>query len=254
MEKLKEKLSVNTGILAVLYILIGAAAAIGVVSGIGSTCTTFDVFTMGGSSWWDLPSFAIIEQTQPFFIISYVVTWIVAITWGILIWALKQGKSWFYNIALLTSLAGFISGFIPSWILFYEDYLSYGQSGMFFTPSWFRMIGNFIILIYLLIPKVRKGIRNFIEEKSFSTGASVGSQVSQAAFVLIGFGIVVLSYSFLMPLTHAVWSSPDVSLWLGINFEQLLFLGGILCILLGIITFITGYLLKIAYPPNPTLI
>ena len=87
-----------------LYALIGLTAAIGVVSGIGATCTTFF------EEWWRLVnskggySFAIVGENQPIFILCYVVTWVVAITWGILGWALRERKPWFYKVALVTSI------------------------------------------------------------------------------------------------------------------------------------------------------
>ena len=248
MEKLKQNLGTSNRGIVLLYILMGAGVAVGIISGIGATCTTFDVLTMGGSSWWDLPAFSIIESTQIFFIFSYFVTWAVGIGWGVLFWALKQGKSWFYISAIITSIAGIISGFIPSWILWYEDFQSYGASGMSFTPSWFRTIGNIILLIYLLLPMVRRGISALIEEKSASPAASVGSQVSQAAFVLFGFGIVIISYTlFLLPMTHILWDTSDVYLWLGINFEQFLYIGGLACISLGLVTFFAGRLIDKVY-------
>lgn len=248
MQKLKQNLGTSNREIVLLYILMGAGIAIGIISGIGATCTTFDVLTMGGSSWWDLPAFSVIESTQIFFILSYIVTWAVGIGWGVLFWGLKQGKSWFYPLAIITSIAGFISGFIPSWILWYEDYQSFGASGMAFTPSWFRAIGNVILLIYLLLPMVRRGINTLIAEKSASPGASVGSQVSQAAFVLFGFGIVIISYTlFMLPMTHIYWNTSDVYLWLGINFEQFLLIGGLVCIILGLVTLFAGRLIDKVY-------
>ncbi len=253
MEKLKQNLGTSNRGIVLLYILMGAGVAVGIISGIGATCTTFDVLTMGGSSWWDLSAFSIIESTQIFFIVSYFVTWAVGIGWGVLYWALKQGKSWFYMTAIITSIAGIISGFIPSWILWFEDYQSRGASGMAFTPSWFRTIGNIILLIYLILPLVRRGINTLMEEKSASPGASVGSQVSQAAFVLFGFGIVIISYTlFMLPMTHIYWDTSDVYLWLGINFEQLLFISGLFCNFLGLVTLLAGRLINVFYSkPTP---
>ena len=65
-----------------LYALIGLTAAIGVVSGIGATCTTFfDV-------WWRMTNakggytFGPVGDNQLIFVICYFVTWLVALAWS----------------------------------------------------------------------------------------------------------------------------------------------------------------------------
>lgn len=245
MQKLKEKARGKERNIVILYILIGIGAAIGIVSGIGSTCVVFD------SRWWELPAFSIVEQTQIFFIFSYIVTWIVGIAWGVLYWALQRGKAWFYSVAVITSIAGIISGFIPCWILLLEDFQSYGETGMKFTPSWFRVIANIVLLIYLIFPSVRKGIAAFIAEKRASSSGSLGSDVSQMAFVVFGFGFVILAQPFIMPMVHPVWG--DVYIFLGFDMEVLQFLIGISCFILGFIMSIAGKLINIAHSKTPVI-
>jgi hypothetical protein len=227
----------------ILLILSGAAAAIGLVSAIGSTCTTFD------PQWWKVASFSIIEDFQLVFILTYIVTWLAALAWGVLFWALRVRKPWFYNSALITSIAGFLSGFIPVAILFYEWWASYGVTGMMFTPSWFRTIINAIILIVLLLPAMRSEIRDIIEEKSALPGMSVGTQISDFAFVLFGFGIVLILQPFIMPATHII-NGVNV----GYDFEELQFFGGFICLLIGVAMRFIGYFLNIYYSPKPTSI
>jgi hypothetical protein len=235
MEKLKGRLGIDDRNIVVLYLLMGVAAVIGIVSGIGATCVTF--FPV----WWELSAFSVVERTQIFFIASYIVTWIVAIVWCFLYFVLQRGKTWFYNVALINSIAGIISGFIPCWILLYEDYQSFGESGMKFTPSWFRVIANLVLLIFLIIPKFKREIKAFLEERSVSPGASVGSEVSRASFVLFGIGIVFISYAiFILPMTHILWSSR-------INFEQLLFICGLFCNFLGLLTLSAGRLINVIH-------
>ena len=229
-----------------LSILTGAAAAIGLVSGIGSTCTTFDPI------WWKIDSFSIIEDFQLVFVITYMVTWLVAIAWGVLFWALLRRKTWFYNTALITSIAGFLSGFIPAAILLYDWYMSYGETGMMFTPSWFRTIINLAILIMLLIPVIRHGITDHMEEIGASTGGSVGSDVAQFAYVLFGFGIVMMVQPLIMPMhiIDGVNIASSYGYLLASGTLQLF--GGLFFILLGIITRIAGQLLNIVSSSKPT--
>ncbi|MFX0171996.1 MAG: hypothetical protein ACFE9L_08755 [Candidatus Hodarchaeota archaeon] len=234
-----------------LYILTGAAAAIGIVSGIGSTCTTFD------SRWWKLGNpedgypFAIIGDFQLVYILSYFVTWLVAIAWGVLFWALMTRKAWFSRIAIITSIAGFLSGFFPAAILLYEWYMSYGLNGMMFTPSWFRTLINAILLIILLIPVVRKKIIEHMNETTSSTRESVGSQVAQFAFVLFGFGIMMIIQPFIMPM-HII-DGVNIASSYGdpLASGTLQFFGGVLCILLGVTCRILGQFLNIVYSPKP---
>ncbi|MFW9854588.1 MAG: hypothetical protein ACFFFG_05990 [Candidatus Thorarchaeota archaeon] len=225
----------------ILLVLSGAAAAIGLVSAIGSTCTTFD------PQWWKVPSFSIIADFQLVFILTYIVTWLVALAWGVLFWALRVKKPWFYNSALITSIAGFLSGFIPVAILFYEWWASYGVTGMVFTPSWFRTIINAVILIVLLLPVMRTEIQSMVEEKATLPGMSTGTQISDFAFVLFGFGIVLMLQPYIMPATHII-NGVNV----GYDFEELQFLGGILTLFLGVLIRLIGYLLNMFYSPIPT--
>ncbi|MFX0184132.1 MAG: hypothetical protein ACFE95_13700 [Candidatus Hodarchaeota archaeon] len=233
-----------------LYILTGAAAAIGLVSGIGSTCTTFD------SRWWKLTNdeggytFAIIGEFQLVYILSYIVTWLVAIAWGVLFWALMTRKAWFSRTALITSIAGFLSGFFPAAILLYEWYMSYGVNGMMFTPSWFRTLINAILLIILLIPGIRHGITAHMKEASASVVGSVGSQVAQFAYVLFGFGIIMMLQPFVMP-THIIDGVNIASSYGDLLASGVLqFFGGLVCILLGAVTRIFGYFLNTTYSTN----
>ncbi|MFX1506485.1 MAG: hypothetical protein ACFFDC_10260 [Promethearchaeota archaeon] len=238
--------------IAILYILIGAATAIGIVSGIGATCTTF--FPI----WWELGSpedgypFAIIGDFQIAFIIAYIVTWLVALVWGVLFWALGVRKPWFYRVAIITSAAGFLSGFIPAGILLYEWYLSYGLNGMLFTPSWFRTIINLVILVLLLIPVVKRGITGYIEEVGASTSGSIGSQVSQFSLVLFGFSLVMMVQPLIMP-THII-GGVNVGSSMGdlLASGTLQFLVGLIGIFIGVIILIAGQVLNIVYSSKPS--
>ncbi|MFX0210241.1 MAG: hypothetical protein ACFFDT_29950 [Candidatus Hodarchaeota archaeon] len=234
-----------------LYILTGAAAAIGLLSGIGSTCTTFD------SRWWkagspeDGYSFAIIGDFQLVYILSYIVTWLVAIAWGVLFWALMTRKGWFTRTAIITSIAGFLSGFLPAAILLYEWYMSYGLNGMLFTPSWFRTLINAILLIILLIPRIRWGITDHMKEAAGSASGSVGSQVAQFAFVLFGFGIMMIIQPFIMPM-HIIDGVNIASSYGDLLASGMLqFFGGLFCIFFGVLCGIVGQFLNMVHSPQP---
>ena len=229
-----------------LYILIGLTAAIGVVSGIGATCTTFF------EEWWRLQSadggysFAIIGANQPMFIVCYIVTWLVAITWGVLGWALREGKTWFYKVAVVNSVAGIFSGFIPVWILFYEWYLSFGLNGMAFTPSWFRTIANVVLLIILVLPRGKNYVDNHISQRSAQGGGSAGTQLANFSTVLIGFGVLMLIQPLIMPLTHQF--EADVYMFIGRQFETYIIYAGFFSLVFGVVMRFTGRIINYYYP------
>ena len=233
-----------------LYVLIGLTAAIGVVSGIGATCTTFF------SEWWQMTNskggytFAIIGANQPIFILSYVVTWIVGITWGVLGWALRERKQWFYKVAVVNSIGGILSGMIPVWILFYEYFQSYGVNGMPFTPSWFRAIANAVLLIILILPRSKNNLEAHMSTKSPSVGESVGTKVANFSLVLIGFGLLMLIQPFIMPMTHQI--EADVYMYIGRQFEAYIIYTGLLSVAIGVLLRFTGRVLNYYYAPKTT--
>ncbi|MHA1978656.1 MAG: hypothetical protein ACW98I_17270 [Candidatus Hodarchaeales archaeon] len=227
-----------------LYILMALGAAVGIISGIGSTCVTFD------ARWWTLSAFSIVEDYQMIWIICYFVTWLVGILWVVLYWALKSGKSWFYNVSIVNCILGFFSGAIPSILLFYEDWASYGESGMKFTPSWFRAIGNVIILLVLLLPKMRSNVSTHMAEKVGAVGGSIGSQVANFALVVFSFGVLLIIQPIIMPMTHPI--PADVYMYTGYWLEAFQYYVGLTSIVLGIILRFVGQVLNIVYTPKST--
>lgn len=234
-------------IIKILYSLTGAAAAIGLVSAIGSTCVSLDPF-------WQKGPFAIAADYALVWLITYFVTWIAALAWGVLFWALRARKAWFYPLAIINSILGFLSRGIPAMIMTI-GFFSKPRTGLMFTPSWAIAILNLVILILLLLPAYKQGIKTHMEEPGTSSGESVGSQVSEFAFVLFGFGIVMILQPFIMP-THIIE---------GVNIGvdrygfflasgALQFVSGLFCFLLGMIVRIAGRLLKVVYSPKPTLL
>ncbi len=213
-----------------LYLLSGVAAARGIVSAVGSTCPTLNPPPAGPLS--------IIADLQIVWLITTAVTYLVSIAWGVLAWALRARKEWFYKIAIITSAAGILSGIIPVILLL--------LNGMRFTPSWFRVIINLIILILLLLPQVKHGIQEHIAQgKSGSFGSSVGSQVSSFAIVLFGFGVVLLLQPFIMPATHII---DGVNI--GYEFEALQFFSGFYCLIFGVLTLLAGQIINLVHSPK----
>lgn len=227
-----------------LYILTGAAAAIGVVSAIGSTCVSLDPF-------WQKAVFAIAGEFSEVWLITYFVTWLSALAWGVLFWALMTRKAWFYPVALINSIAGALSRGIPALLMTY-GFFQTPRTGIMFTPSWIIAILNVIILIILLIPAVKQGIGGYMEEVGTSSEGSVGKEVAQFAYVLFGIGIVMMVQPFIMP-THIVDGVNIASSWgYLLASGALQFYSGLFSILLGIFMQIVGRLIDVVYSSKPT--
>lgn len=235
-----------------LYVLTGAAAAIGIVSAIGSTCVTFD------STWWIVNprtgtgAFAIVKDFQLVWQITYFATWLAGLAWGVLFWTLRTRKTWFYPAAIITSIVGCLSRGIPA-VIMTIGFFSTPRTGIMFTPSWVAALLNLAILIVLLIPAYKQGINDFIEEESASSGESVGSQVSSFAFVLFGFGIVMIAQPFIMPSHIIDGVNVGASVFGDLIASGVLqFYSGLFSISLGLFVRIAGRLINVVYSSKPS--
>lgn len=99
--------------------------------------------------------------------------------------------------------------------------------GMPFSPSLIRTVVYLVILLVLMIPFTKKTIYGYFAEES-STSES-GSDIAKLSLVLFGFGMVLIIQPFIMPGTHVI----DGVIYYG--FEGLQFIGGLLCLLFGLI-------------------
>jgi hypothetical protein len=233
-------------IIKILYVLIGAGAAIGIVSAYGSLCVSLDPF-------WQKGPFAIAGDFALVWVITYYMTWFAGIAWGVLFWAFKTRKTWFYPAAILVSIVGCLARGIPA-VLMSIGFFMTPRRGLLFTPSWLSAILNLVILIILIRPQKKTLIQDFIAGKTASSGGSVGSQVSSFAYVLFGFGIVMMLQPFIMP-THIIDGVNIGSSSYGylLASGELQFFSGLFCILVGLITRIAGQILNVVYStkPNP---
>ena len=226
-----------------LTLLIALGAAVGIISGIGSTCVVFE------PNFWKTSTFSIVGDFQLVWLVCYFVTWLVGILWVVLYWALKSGKPWFYNVSIVNCILGFFSGFIPSALLFYEWYNTFGVNGMMFTPSWFRAIGNLIILVVLLLSGTKRNLSTHMTEKKGAVGGSIGDQVANFALVVFCFGVLLIIQPFIMPITHPI--DMDIYMYTGYWLEAFQYYVGLSSIVLGIVLRFVGQLLNVVYTPKP---
>jgi len=208
--------------------LLAAAAGIGIISAIGSTCPTLNPPTTG--------ALAIIQNVQIVFYITTALTYVVSFLSGFLIWAFWAKKSWSYNVTLISSILGTISGFVPAIIVM--------SNGMRFSPSLMRAVINLIILIIIVIPTVKSEINTFLTEGGSKPSDNIGKQISQMSFVLFGFAFTVLLAQILLPATHII---EGVNYW---DFEVIQLFSALSCLIGGFSMLAGGFLINIIRPPS----
>ena len=217
----------------ILYIkaLLAAAAGIGIISAIGSSCPTLNPPTTG--------ALAIIKDVQIVFYITTALTYVVSFLSGFLIWAFWAKKSWSYNVTLISSILGTISGLVPAVIVM--------SNGMKFSPSLMRTIINLIILIMIVIPTVKSDINTFLTEGGNKSSDNIGKQISHMSFVLFGFAFTILIAQILLPATHIIGG---VNYW---DFEEIQLISALSCLIGGFSMLTGGFLFNIIRPPaHPT--
>jgi hypothetical protein len=121
-----------------LNIILVISVSLRIAVYIGSSCPTFNPTTDTSSALY------IMNELQWVFIITTLLTYVAAIASGGLIWALISRKTWFYPVALATSIVGLASGLIPSLLVI--------SNGMSFSPSLMRTVVYGIVLLLLLLP------------------------------------------------------------------------------------------------------
>jgi len=218
----------NKKILVVL-VLLAAAAGIGIISAIGSTCPTLNPPTTGALS--------IMGDLQFVFFITTALTYVVAILSGILIWAYWTKKEWSYNVTLVSSLLGTLSGFIPAIIVM--------SNGMKFSPSLMRAVINLMILLIIVIPSVKSEVTTFLSG-SKSTD-NIGKQISQMSSVLFGFGFMILIALVLLPSTHII---EGVNYW---DFDLIQLYSAVTSFIGGLSMLFGGFLIQVISPSSYNL-
>ncbi len=170
------------------------AGLIGLVSGYGSSCPTIN--PTGVDSAGDPYIYQIIIDFQWLWYITTTLTLLVGIVSFVLVYALINRKSWFYNVALITSFVGFITGAIPYYLI-----ITNTDGG---TPSYMRMYLNLLILVLLLIPAIKKGIekRSGMSEEEIKEEGS--SKTETASVMSFSIGIATIVTGFVVSITHDI--------------------------------------------------
>ncbi len=197
-----EKIIRNLSVLAAL------AGVLGIISAYGSTCPTLDPPTDPTSKLY------IMYVLQPVFVVTTALTWAVGFAWFLLLWAIIKLKNWSYVSAVLVSLIGALSGFIPAILVM--------TNGMPFSPSLMRAFLNLFILIYLIMPSKATTIKTLIV-----SGTSTGISSSVIVYILVAVGILLMLQPAMVAWTHVIDGVYEYGL------EALQFFSGLFAILMA---------------------
>ncbi len=151
----------------VLIALIAITAATQLLSAYGAICVTWnDVRLYGDAStrsvFYPGPAYPYVIDNLLLFRLSNIVTWIGAFFWGYIIFALLTQKKGVYLMALITSAVSFAMGLAPALISDLAKAEAGGTEFAIGSPHWARVFANFLVLIVLVIPPVKKSVDNFV--------------------------------------------------------------------------------------------
>jgi hypothetical protein len=218
------------GKIRTLIVFESFAAFIGIVSAIGSSCPTFNPTTDTSSALY------IMNELQWVFIITTLLTYVAAIVSGGLIWALISRKTWFYPVALATSVVGLASGLIPSLLVI--------SNGMSFSPSLMRTVVYGIVLLLLLLPpfyelRFKTSERDSEAPSKFSSDSTEKIDtkttiISTVSLMLMSIGMGLFIQPFMVTSSHII----D-----GVNY----FINGHLYIYFGIALMVASVILFVSY-------
>jgi hypothetical protein len=160
---------------------------------------------------------------------SNVITWIVAFAYGALMYLYLTKIRWnyFFLIAMVVAVTGFITGFLPA-MLSDTDGFTIPFEGIG-SPNWGRTIGNAIMMIVLLlmqfVPRLKVAAKSFVEERNIA-----GQYVKQMILISLFF-FWMAATSFLgtqfMRDAHVI---DGVNVWQLVDFQ---FAGGVITAVIG---------------------
>jgi len=211
----------------IVLALFAIVASTQLLSAYGAICTVWDFPRPGppGSSFGNAVTTKFWWVYQP----SNIITWIVAFAYGFLIYfyLTKMPWKWFFLIAMIVAVTGFITGLAPA-LLSDTTGFTVPFEGIG-SPNWGRTIGNAIIIGLLLlmqfVPIFRVAAKSFIEERSIA-----GQYVKQMILIsLFFFWLAAVSFlgTEFMRGAHVI---DGVNVWQTIDFQ---FLGGVITSIIG---------------------
>ena len=176
------------------------------------------------------------------FRISNIITWIGAVFWGYVIYAVLTQKKFAYLMALGTSVVCFIMGIIPALI---ADLSKVDEETAFSigSPHWARTFANLLVIIVLVIPPVRKSVMKFASVENKLTG-NVAQQIMMMSVFFFWLSLMSFLGTNFMASAHVI---SGVNVWQIVEIQTI---GTIATSVVGASMLGGGFILKQFKPSN----
>jgi len=184
-------------------------------------------------------------ENQLLFRISNIVTWMGAIFWGYVIYATLTQKKGAYLMALITSFISFVMGLIPALI---ADISKVDEETTFSIGSahWARTFANFLVVLVLVIPHVRKSVVKFSSTENRFTG-NVAQQIMLMSMFFFWLSLMSFLGTNFMASAHVV---QGINAWELVEIQSI---GAYTTLIAGVSMLSGGFILK-QFKPSRALI
>jgi len=243
----------------VVIALFAITAALQLMSAYGAVCIAWDPFYRNPPM--SMIMFPYVGANLLIFRISNIVTWIGAIFWGYIIYATLTQKKGAYLMALITSFISFVMGLIPALIADiyaipgdYADCLEDWVVGMpecvegftIGSPHWARTFANFLVILVLVIPYVRKSVVKFASAENRYTG-NVAQQIMLMSMFFFWLSLMSFLGTNFMASAHIV---QGINVWELLEIQSI---GAYTTLITGVSMLGGGFILK-QFKPSRALI
>ena len=227
----------------VVIALFAVTAAVTLLSAYGAVCAAWDPF-------WAM-RFAYVGENILIFRISNVLTWVGAVFWGYVIFAVLTQKKFAYLMGLLTAVVSFIVGLVPAIIADTASWMSNNEGPVkvpwaIGSPHWARVFANLLVILVLIIPPVRKSVQKFASAENKFTG-KVAQQIMLMSMFFFWLSLMSFLGTNFMASAHVV---QGVNLWQLVEIQSI---GAYATLITGVSMLSGGFILK-QFNPSKSLI
>ena len=227
--------------------LFAITAALQLLSAYGAICIAWDPYYRNPP--FSMIMFPYVAANELLFQISNIVTWIGAIFWGYIIYRAIAQKKGVWIMALFTSVISFAMGVIPAMIADSNNFAEGWQDAFEIgSPHWARTFANFLVLILLLIPPMKKGLDNFAASEQRMTG-SIAQQIMLMSMFFFWLSIVSFLGTSFMASAH-ILNGVGVNVWRLVDIQSI---GAYTTLAAGVSMLGGGFILK-QFNPSKALI
>ena len=227
----------------VVIALFAVTAALTLLSAYGSVCIAWQPKYRNPP--FSTMMFTYVGENLFIFRLSNILTWLGAIFWGYVIYAVLTQKKGAYLMALITASVSFVVGLVPALI---ADMSKVTEEVSFSigSPHWARTFANLLVIIVLVIPPVRKSVMKFASEENRLTG-NVAQQIMMMSVFFFWLSLMSFLGTNFMASAHVV---QGINVWELVEIQNI---GTIATSVIGVSMLGGGFILK-QFKPSRALI